>query len=79
MAVDFGDNQRDILVDAKGAGVVDDDGASLDRDGSERLAHRRPGGKEREINAVEAVFSQFLDGQTLSTMLDGRTGGARRG
>ena len=54
-------DQRDAVLHAEGAGVVDDDRAGRDRRRRELLADRPAGGEEGDLHVLEAVLGQLFD------------------
>ena len=64
-AVDLGDHQRHVRVHAEGGGIVDDDGAGLDRDRRVLLGNAAAGREQRDVDAVEGAVGEFLDHDLL--------------
>ena len=79
--VDLRDHQRHVRVHAEGGGIVDDDGAGLGGDRRIFPGNAAAGGEQRDVDAVERIRSQFLNGDGLATKakrLARRTGARQR-
>jgi len=78
LAVDLGDDERDRVVHAKGAGVVHHDASGLDSLGGELFGDAAAGAEERQINPAEGIGAQFLNGDFLPPEGDAFAGGTGR-
>ncbi len=72
MRVDLRNNQGNVRVHPKGAGVVNHHTACFPGDGRKLLADRSPGREEADIDSCKGVFVQDLHGIGLSLKLHPR-------
>ncbi len=70
VGVDFGHDQRDLGVHAPGRGVVHDDAARVAGDGGELLRGAAAGGEEGQVDAFEAIGSEFLAGDLVAPVVE---------
>jgi hypothetical protein len=79
--VDLGDHQRHVRIHAEGGGVVDHDGAGLDRERCILLRDAAAGGEQGDVDALEGALGQLLDDDVLAAeryRLAGRAGACER-
>ena len=67
LGVHLGDDERDVVLHAEGAGVVDDDRPLPDCNGSEGLARTRPRTEEDDVDIGELALLRLLDCPCRST------------
>ena len=77
--VDLGDHQRDVRVHAEGRGIVDHNGACLDRNRRELAGNAAAGREQRDVDALEGALGEFLDHDLFAAERDGLAGGAGAG
>ena len=70
LGVDLGDDQRDVLVHAPVAGVVDDHSAGLDQPRRPLGTDRAAGGGEDEVEAGDRLFAERAALEQLAVPLD---------
>ena len=63
--VDFRNHERDGIVHAEGAGIIDDHAAGFRGDRREFLGDAAAGAEQRDVDALECIFGQFLDRDLL--------------
>ena len=77
--IDFGHDERDGIVHAEGAGVIHHHAAGLGGDRGEFLGDAAAGAEQGDVDALERVFSEFLNRNVLPSELqllaDGTGGG----
>ena len=82
LAVDLGHDKRHIGLHAESARVVHDHAAGLGGDGCEFLRDASAGAKQRDVDARERIFGQFLDRHVVAAkfqlLADGTGGGEQR-
>src|SRR5690606_37895939 len=66
LPVHLGNHQRDSLVQAEGAAVVDDHGAGFHRLGRPLPAGAGPGAEERDVDAAKRILVHRFDHQLLA-------------
>ena len=64
--VDLGDHQRHVRVHAEGGGIVDHDGAGLDRGGRELPGDAATCREQRDIDAFKGMFGDLFDHDLLA-------------
>ena len=68
--IDFRNHQRHRVVHPKRAGVVDDDAACFGREGRKLFRDAAAGAEQSDVNSLERVLRQFVDGDFLIAKLE---------
>ena len=74
LGVDLGHDERDAVFHAEVTGVVDHHRAGRDGGRGELFADAAAGGKEGDLDALEAVLRQLFDGVSLAEEFNGLAG-----